>query len=98
TVRLSPAPARATIQLQSGEAGAPATLSGTLRLLSGAPIANAPVAIQLRTVDHRGERVAEQTIAQALTGPEGQWELAVAISRAQVGKTVLRALSTGAGG
>ncbi|HTD58229.1 MAG TPA: N-acetylmuramoyl-L-alanine amidase [Solirubrobacteraceae bacterium] len=98
TVRLAPAPARATIQLQSGEAGAPATLSGTLRLLSGAPIANAPVAIQLRTVAHRGERVAERTIAQALTDPEGQWELAVAISPAQVGKTVLRALSTGAGG
>src|SRR6202040_2003298 len=97
-VRLAPAPARATLQLQSGEAvGAPVLLSGSLRLLAGTPLASAPVAIQVRTVTHKGQTVAERTVAQALTGPDGQWSLPVAISPAPAGKTVLRALCLGGG-
>jgi uncharacterized protein with LGFP repeats len=97
-VRLAPAPARATLQLQGGEAvGAPALLSGSLRLLGGTPLASAPVAIQVRTVAHRGETVAERTVAQAVTDPNGQWSLPVAISPAPAGKTVLRALCPGGG-
>jgi uncharacterized protein with LGFP repeats len=97
-VRLAPSPARATLQLQSGEAvGAPALLSGSLRLLGGTPLASAPVAIQVRAVARRGQTVAERTVAQTVTDPEGQWSLPVAISPGPAGKTVLRALSPGGG-
>jgi uncharacterized protein with LGFP repeats len=96
--RLAPAPARATLRLRGGEAvGAPAVLSGSLRLLGGTPLASAPVVIQVRTVAHRGETVAERTIAQAVTDPNGQWSLPVAISPAPASKTVLRALCPGGG-
>ena len=97
-LRLAPVTARATLQLQGGEVvGTPAALSGSLRLLSGTPLASAPVTIQARTVAHRGETVAERTIAQTVTDPDGQWTLPVAISPGG-GKTVLRALYPGASG
>jgi uncharacterized protein with LGFP repeats len=97
-VRLAPAPARATLQLQGGEAvGAPAVLSGSLLLLGGAALAGAPVAIQVRSVAHRGQTVAERTVAQVVTDPGGRWSLPVAISPTPARETVLRALCQGGG-
>lgn len=95
---LAAAPARATARVQAAEVpGAPTVLAGSLRLLNGAPVASAPIEIQVRTVAHKGEVVAERTVAQAVTGPEGQWSLPLAISPGRAGTTALRAVCPGGG-
>jgi hypothetical protein len=95
--RLAGTPARLTLQAQAAEApGAPTSLAGSLRLLSGAPVASAPIMIQIRTLSRKGEAVEERTVAQAVTGPEGEWSLPVALSSAR-DKTALRALCAGGG-
>jgi uncharacterized protein with LGFP repeats len=96
-VGLPGTPARLTLRTQSAEApGAPSSLTGSLRLLNGAPVPSAPVAIQLRTVTRKGETVEERTVAQAVTGPEGEWSLPIALSSAR-NKTALRAMCPGGG-
>jgi hypothetical protein len=95
---LAGAPARATLRVQAAEAaGAPSVLAGSLRLLDGTPVASAPIEIQVRTVAHKGEVVAERAVAQAVTGPEGQWSLPLAISPGRAGTTALRAVCLGGG-
>jgi hypothetical protein len=97
-IRLAGVPARATLQVRNEEAaGAPTVLAGSLRLLDGTPVASAPIEIQTRTVAHRGEAVAERTVAQAVTGSDGQWSLPVLISPGRVGATALRAVCPGGG-
>jgi N-acetylmuramoyl-L-alanine amidase len=96
-VGLAGAPARLTLRAMATEApGAPSALVGSLRFLDGGPVANAPVAIQLRTVARKGEAVEERTVAQAVTGPEGQWSLPVVVSPGPA-KTALRAVCPGGG-
>jgi hypothetical protein len=73
------------------------TLSGTLALLDGTPIAGAAVAIQQRSVARRGELVQESTIAQAVTDAAGRWSLPVVLTPAGGHRQiVLRALYAGA--
>lgn len=79
------------------------TLSGTLALLDGTPIAGATVAIQQRSVARRGELVQEGTVAHALSDATGQWSLPVVLTpasgRAQIALRVLYAgAAAGAGG
>lgn len=97
-VRLAGVPGRATLRLSAAETpGAPTLLSGSLRFLGGTPVASAPIEIQMRKVAKKGEVVIEQTVAQVVTGSDGQWSLPVTISRATAGGTNLRAVCTGAG-
>lgn len=94
---LAGATARLTLGTQPVEvADAPRMLAGSLRLLDGTPLVGAPLAIQLRTVARRGEAVEERTVAQAITGPEGQWSLPFAVSPGHT-KTTLRAVCPGGG-
>ncbi|HUE30709.1 MAG TPA: hypothetical protein VMR79_07530, partial [Verrucomicrobiae bacterium] len=46
-------------------------VTGTLALSDGAPVAGAPVAIQVRRVSGRGETVTEQTLASVQTDASG---------------------------
>ncbi len=97
--RLAGRPARATLApgVPAAPPGQPQPLTGTLAFLDGTPISGAPIAIQARTVTRRGEVVAESTVAQAVSGPQGEWSLALPLVP-QAGGTSLRALCPGAGG
>jgi hypothetical protein len=102
---LAPRPARATIALASaplaaGAAGEAAwTLGGRLTLLGGAPIAGAPIELQLRSVAAYGQTVRESTLAEALTDAAGNWALApVRASASRARQVWVRALYPGAGG
>jgi uncharacterized protein with LGFP repeats len=93
---LAGASARATLQLQAAMTpGAQSALAGSLRLLDGTPVASAPIAIQVRTVTHRGETVSERTIAQTVTAADGQWSLPIVLTGGRSGATVLRAVCPG---
>jgi hypothetical protein len=95
-VRLAGRPARSTLQLQAAEtASAPTVLAGSVRLLDGTPVASAPIEIQVRKVTHKGETVAERTVAQAVTDSDGRWSLAVTRSPGAAGTTALRAVYAG---
>jgi uncharacterized protein with LGFP repeats len=95
-LQLAGKPASATLRLLTVQAPtSQATLTGSLRLLDGAPLAGAPIEIQLRTVAHRGETVTERTIAQAVTDPEGQWSLPVSLTPVQSESSALRAVCSG---
>ena len=73
------------------------TLSGTLTLLDGTPVAGARVEIQRRTVAHRGLLVEERALAQLVTDAAGDWSLPVALTpAARHGQIALRALYLGA--
>jgi hypothetical protein len=76
------------------------TLTGTLTLLDGTPVAGAAIAVQARSVSARGEAVSERTIAQATTDASGAWSLPVTVLPRPKRRrgTSLRVLSTGAGG
>jgi uncharacterized protein with LGFP repeats len=94
---LAGAPARATLSLPRATApGAQSTLEGSLRLLDGTPLAGAPIAIQQRSVAHRGETVSESTLAQAMTSADGRWSLPLALSASRNHATALRAVCPGA--
>ncbi len=69
-------------------------LLGTLTLLDGTPLGGQPVTVQARSVSHRGEVVAENAVAQVLTGPEGEWTLPAAPAAAPA--RWLRAVFAGA--
>jgi hypothetical protein len=84
-------------------------LTGGLEFLDGgaggagaAPIADAAILIQARSVSRRGEVVQERTIAEAVTNAEGKWSLPLYSPSSgvpQIGKgTWLRALCPGAAG
>ena len=73
-------------------AGRAGVLTGGVSFLDGAPVAGATVQIQLRSVSEKGVVVAEQTVAQAPTGPDGRFSLAIAVSPASRRGTWLRAL------
>jgi N-acetylmuramoyl-L-alanine amidase len=75
--------------------GATSALSGSVASLGGAPIAGAPVAIQVRGVSERGEVVQERTLAEASTNASGEWSVAVAISPDPGAGMWLRALCPG---
>ncbi len=92
-------PAKLTLMLVPGsEAGLPATLSGVLSSLSGAPIAAAPIQIQARTTSRRGEIVRESTLAQLLTDVQGAFSTPASFPGVPAGTASLRALSAGTGG
>ncbi len=82
-------------------AGQARTLVGSLTLLGEAadeaPLADAPILIQVREVTRKGEVVRERTIAQTSTGAEGEWSQAVAVTPS-AGGMWLRALCPGASG
>jgi hypothetical protein len=99
--QLAPRPVRATLELStlSSEPAVPLpTLTGALTFLDGTPIEGAKILLQARTVARKGEMVTEQTIAEALTNPQGQWSLPTALPKIASGPAHLRALCTGAGG
>ncbi|MHB1538824.1 MAG: N-acetylmuramoyl-L-alanine amidase [Solirubrobacteraceae bacterium] len=82
--RLAGDPALLTLALEaerpaSGAAPAQRTLGGSLRLLSGPPIAGATVEIQVRDDMHAGVDVQERTIATATTGRAGEFSVTVAV-------------------
>jgi hypothetical protein len=94
--RLTGLTGRATVRLQAPEvAGAPTLLVGSLRLADGTPLASAPVEIQMRKVANEGETVSELSLAQTLTGPDGQWSLPFVLSP-NGSETALRAVCPGA--
>jgi uncharacterized protein with LGFP repeats len=96
---LAGTPARAVLQLQSATTpGVQSALVGSLRLLDGAPLAGAPISIQVRTLKQRGEAVSESTVAQTVTNAEGQWSLPVVLARGRPGATALRAMCPGGTG
>ncbi len=98
SARLVGVAASATLRFQPpGASGAPAALAGSLRMAGGAPIAGAQLQIQARQVTERGERVAELTLAHALTDSSGQWLLPIALTPAKT-ETNLRVLCVGAPG
>ncbi len=98
-VRLAVAPARITLEAQGVEAaGEGQVLAGALQLLDGRPVVGAPVQIQLRSVARRGEVVAEHTVAQTLTGPDGRWSLPIVLAPDSLAQTALRAVCLGGGG
>jgi hypothetical protein len=93
-----PAPiGQSTTSSSSTQPGEARTLTGSLTLLDGAPIAGAPIQIQAREVSHRGESVQERAIAQVTTSASGAWSLAVNVSPS-THATWLRALCPGAAG
>jgi N-acetylmuramoyl-L-alanine amidase len=73
-------------------------LAGGLALLDGTPVPGAAIQIQQRSVARRGERVAEQTIAAAVTDADGQWSLPERLAPSSGRGIALRALFLGAGG
>jgi hypothetical protein len=77
-------------------AGEARTLSGSLQLLDGTPLAGARIVLQARTASRRGELVQELTVGEALTDAEGRWSLAVTLTPAAHGSS-LRALCAGSG-
>jgi hypothetical protein len=93
-------PSRLTLQLTpaAGGPGGQSALAGSLRLLDATPLAGAPLAIQVLTVTHRGEVAAERTVAQALTGTQGQWSLPVTFFPSRAHATAVRAICPGAVG
>jgi hypothetical protein len=104
-----PAPGGATGATPGSTSSAVGTLCGQLVLLggaggdpAGAPIPNAPIEIQARSVSRRGEVVRELTLAQVQTAADGSWSLpiyppAAGIPEVAAG-TWLRALCPGAAG
>ncbi len=82
-------------------------LTGRLAFLDGQggvgdPIQGAPIAVQARSVSHRGEVVRERTVAQARTAADGSWSLPLygppaAGTPAPAAGIWLRALCPGAG-
>ncbi|HSZ69830.1 MAG TPA: N-acetylmuramoyl-L-alanine amidase [Solirubrobacteraceae bacterium] len=108
----TPAPG-ATSEASPASAPAPtpvATLGGSLAFLgaggvdghSGAPIAGAPLTIQIRSVSRRGEVVLERALAQTQTAADGSWSLPLYSATPGVPAlapgTWLRALCPGATG
>ncbi len=75
----------------------PPTLSGTLALLDGPPIAGAPIMIQARFVSRRGELVEERTLGEALTDAAGAWSAPASFAVPAARKMWLRALFEGSG-
>jgi hypothetical protein len=65
-------------------AAAPATVSGVLRQVGGAPIANAPIEIQQR----RGTAVV--VVALAVTGPDGSWSVPLRVKEDRTLRAVHR--------
>ncbi len=95
--RLAGTPVTATLRLQAPEQpGAQLALAGSLHLLTGAPVANAPIEVQVRAVAHWGETVTEHTVAQVLTASDGQWSLPISIAPSRSHVTSLRAVCAGA--
>jgi len=104
TLRLAGRPARATLALAEAPppvAGAPEgagrSLQGGLETLDGAPLAGAPIMVQVRGVTRRGEVVQERTIGEALTDGQGRFSLPASFAAAKSGGMWLRALYAGAG-
>jgi len=73
------------------------TLTGTLALLDGTPVAGAPVAIQVRAVSKRGETVSEQTLANVQTDANGAFSATVVPPAGAARSIALRALYPGGG-
>jgi hypothetical protein len=96
--RLAGTPSRLTLQALIGAGGLPSGVVGSLRSLGGAPVTGAAIAIQQRTVAHRGEAVAEPTVAQTLTDSTGSFSVPLAFTRTRGRGTALRALFAGAPG
>jgi hypothetical protein len=85
-------------QTQTEPAAPLPTLTGALAFLDGTPIEGAKILLQARRVARRGEVVTEQTIAEAMTDPQGQWSLPTVLPNIASGPAQLRALCMGAGG
>jgi uncharacterized protein with LGFP repeats len=96
--RLAGTPSRLTLQALIGAGGLPSGVLGSLRTLDGSPVTGAAIAIQERTVAHRGEAVAEGTVAEALTDSAGDFSVPFSFTRARARNTALRALFAGAAG
>ena len=67
-------------------------LPGAVSYLDGAPVADAAVLVQARSVARRGELVSEQTLGEALTNAEGVFSLAVTPGATSAKGVWLRAL------
>jgi hypothetical protein len=91
--RLAGRPARATLSLVQAT-----VLSGSVAFLDGAPIAGAPVEIQLRSVSKKGAVVGEQTLAQAVTDATGRFSIPVTVAPGVREGVWLRALCPGSAG
>ncbi len=82
----------------STPAGQVQALTGVLESLAGAPLADAPVLIQVRTVSRKGEVVSERTLAETTTDSAGKWELDATPIVPPGGGMWLRALCPGGSG
>jgi uncharacterized protein with LGFP repeats len=98
---LAGTPSRLILQPLLGEGGVPAGVIGSLGRLSVSPTAGATVAIQQRTVSHKGQSVLERTIAQAATDGAGRFQVPLTLTPAHGAHgqvTALRAVFAGASG
>jgi hypothetical protein len=91
-------PAQGAPPAPASPSAASGTLSGSLALLDGTPIAGARVAVQARSVSSRGELVRERTLAETTTDSAGRFGLSAGLSPGGGPRTWLRALSFGGGG
>jgi hypothetical protein len=96
--RLAGTPSRLTLQALIGPGGLPNGVVGSLRSLAGTPVGGVAIAIQERSVAHRGEVVAEPTVSQTLTDSTGSFSVPLSFTRARGRGTALRALFAGTPG
>jgi hypothetical protein len=89
---LAGSPARVSVQATAAE------LRGSLTTLAGAPLAGAPIELQVRSVARRGELVGQRTVGQTQTAASGEWSLALAPASVEGKGQWLRALCPGAAG
>jgi hypothetical protein len=93
TLTYIPAPA-----LEAGQPPALPQLQVTLSSLAGAPLVEAPVLLQARTVARRGEAVTETTVAQGVTDVQGQCLIGAAFAQGAMRAQLVRALYEGGPG
>ncbi|HEY4427594.1 MAG TPA: N-acetylmuramoyl-L-alanine amidase [Solirubrobacteraceae bacterium] len=92
-----PAPGSPPAVAPGSPPGEARTLTGSLSVLGGGPVAGARVLVQARTVARKGEVVRELSVGEAVTDPAGHWTLAAILGPGRR-RTSLRALFPGAGG
>ncbi len=97
-LQLAGRPARITLALAAGATSQAGVLTGALSYLDGTPIAGAPVEVQMRSVSEKGEVVLEQTLAQAVTGANGEFSAPVSIAPGGREGIWLRTLCPGGAG
>ncbi|HEX4564777.1 MAG TPA: peptidoglycan recognition family protein [Solirubrobacteraceae bacterium] len=91
----SPSPSPPGAPGEASRAAGALTVTGALELLDGTPLAGATVAIQARSVSHRGQAVREQTLVSAQSDADGAFSATLPPQPAGSRALALRALYLG---